>query len=156
MILASLLLNAGPSEQFQKEIRPILESHCYECHGPEKHKADLNLASYAEYAQVAADPEIWQRVLERVQASVKDFEAAADKVQIRAGGALAQEVRDCGVAMRQEVGKALEEFHRVVPNRQTDAVGARPNLREQKWLVVGLALAIAVLCLGFWMGVRLG
>jgi len=94
------------------------------------------------------------QVLERVQESVRDFETAADKVQVRAGGALAQEVRDCGVAMRHEIGKALEEFHRVVPNRQTEAVGGRPSLREQKWLVVGLALAIAVFCLGFWMGVR--
>ena len=47
------------------------------------------------------------QVLERVQASVRDFETAADKVQVRAGGALAQEVRDCGLAMRQEVGKGV-------------------------------------------------
>ena len=32
-------------------------------------------------------------VLERVQLAVRDFEAAADKVQVRAGGVLAQEVR---------------------------------------------------------------
>ena len=96
------------------------------------------------------------QVLERVQASVKDFEIAADKVQIRAGGALAQEVRDCGLAMKQEVGKALEEFHRVVPNHHTEAGGGRQTQLAEKWLVVGLALAMAVFCLGFWMGVRLG
>ena len=96
------------------------------------------------------------QVLERVQASVKDFETAADKVQIRAGGALAQEVRDCGLVMKQEVGKALEEFHRHAPNHQAESGGVRPTLRDQKWLVVGLALALAVFCLGFWMGVRLG
>lgn len=96
------------------------------------------------------------QVLERVQGSVREFETAADKVQVRAGGALAQEVRDCGLAMKQEVGKALEEFQRVVPTRQTVANRSRPTLSEQKWLVVGLALAIAVFCLGLWMGARLG
>jgi hypothetical protein len=45
------------------------------------------------------------QVLERVQASVRDFEAAADKGRVRAGGALAQEIRDCGLELRQEVGK---------------------------------------------------
>ena len=51
------------------------------------------------------------QVLERVQASVKDFEIAADKVQIRAGDALAQEVPGCGLAMKQEV-EALEGSHK--------------------------------------------
>ena len=35
------------------------------------------------------------QVLDRVQSSVRDFEAASEKVQVRAGGVLAQEVRDC-------------------------------------------------------------
>ena len=33
------------------------------------------------------------QVLDRVQSAVRDFEAAAEKVQVRAGGVLAQEVR---------------------------------------------------------------
>ena len=45
------------------------------------------------------------QVLERVQSAVRDFDAAADKVQVRAGGVLAQEVRDCGLAMREEFAK---------------------------------------------------
>jgi hypothetical protein len=57
-----------PAGDFQHEIRPILEQHCYECHGLEKHKADLNLASFTNYTAVAAAPDTWQRVLERVQA----------------------------------------------------------------------------------------
>lgn len=95
------------------------------------------------------------QVLERVQASVKDFETAADKVQIRAGGVLAQEVRDCGLAMKLEVGKAFEEFHRVVPNRQTETDGGGPTLKEQRWFVVCLTLALALFCLGLWVGARL-
>ena len=94
------------------------------------------------------------QVLERVQASVRDFETAADKVQVRAGGVLAQEVRDCGLAMRQEAAKAFEEF-RVLPNSQSEAGAGRPVLGERKWLLVGLALALSIFCLGIWVGTRL-
>lgn len=37
------------------------------------------------------------QVLDCIHAAVRDFEMAADKVQVRAGGALAQEVRDSRV-----------------------------------------------------------
>ena len=30
---------------FEKEIRPLLEKHCFSCHGPEKQKGDLRLDS---------------------------------------------------------------------------------------------------------------
>lgn len=96
------------------------------------------------------------QVLERVQASVRDFETAADKVQVRAGSALAQEVRDCGSAMREEFGKAFQDFRRLGPNSQTDGGAARPSPGEQKWLAIGLALALSLFCLGIWVGVRLG
>lgn len=62
------IAQAGSSEDFQKEIKPILERHCYECHGAEKHKADLNLAAFSDFNQVTAAAETWQLVLERVQA----------------------------------------------------------------------------------------
>ena len=92
------------------------------------------------------------QVLERVQASVRDFEAAAEKVQVRAGGALAQEVRDCGVAIRQEVGKAFESIRRDVPPSQTGNVDGYQMPRERMWLVTGLLLALALFGIGVWVG----
>lgn len=59
---------ASPEEEFVKEIRPILEKHCYECHNSEKHKGDLNLAVFETLDQVKAVPEVWANVMERVQA----------------------------------------------------------------------------------------
>jgi hypothetical protein len=96
------------------------------------------------------------QVLERVQASVRDFETATDKVQVRAGGALAQEVRDCAVAMRQEVEKAFEDFRRAGTNTQTHAAGIPSTRGGQKWIVLGLALALSLFGLGIWVGARLG
>src|SRR5688572_11560480 len=59
---------APPEEDFQKEIRPILAKNCFECHGTEKQKADINFASFTNYTQVTEARETWQRAFEMVQA----------------------------------------------------------------------------------------
>ncbi|HMJ66122.1 MAG TPA: DUF1587 domain-containing protein, partial [Candidatus Binatia bacterium] len=65
---AASYVHADPDEDYQKEIRPILEKNCYECHGPEKKKGDLLLTEFTDYAKITNALEIWQLVLERVQA----------------------------------------------------------------------------------------
>ncbi len=94
------------------------------------------------------------QVLERVQMAVRDFETAADKVQVRAGGVLAQEVRDCGLAMRQEVEKACDDLRRGSRKIRSDH-DAGPKLRTWKCFVAGLAVALAVFGVGIWVGARL-
>ena len=47
------------------------------------------------------------QVLDRVQSAVRDFEAATEKVQVRAGGVLAQEVRECAATLREEIVKVV-------------------------------------------------
>jgi hypothetical protein len=94
-------------------------------------------------------------VLERVQLAVRDFEAAADKVQVRAGGVLAQEVRECGVSMRQEFAKAFEEFRRDRPGNPKKKSGLPVKPAAWIWLVIGLMLALALLGLGFFVGNKL-
>jgi hypothetical protein len=68
--LAPLLRSfaATPAEEYATAIQPILEKHCIECHGPVRHKADLNFASFTNYSQVVAAPAAWRTVFERVQA----------------------------------------------------------------------------------------
>jgi uncharacterized protein DUF1592/uncharacterized protein DUF1588/uncharacterized protein DUF1587/uncharacterized protein DUF1595/uncharacterized protein DUF1585/cytochrome c len=63
-----LSLHAASANDYTNEIRPILEKHCYECHGPEKQKAKLNLASFTDYGKVLEAKDVWQVVLERIQA----------------------------------------------------------------------------------------
>ena len=100
-------------------------------------------------AQAVAD------VLDHVQLAVRDFEAAADKVQVRAGGVLAQEVRECGVLMRQEFAKVLGEFRRDGPGNPTTKNVPTAKPTAWIWLVIGLALALALLGLGFLAGNKL-
>ena len=92
------------------------------------------------------------QVLERVQAAVKDFDTAAEKVQVRAGGVLAQEVRDCGLTVRKEIGKALEDFRRVGAGTGSNATGRRATLGEQRWLVIGMVLSLSLFAVGVWVG----
>src|SRR5262245_6331576 len=38
-------VSTAPDDLFQRSVVPIMESHCYECHGPEKQKSGLRLDS---------------------------------------------------------------------------------------------------------------
>src|SRR5437016_10173606 len=60
---------AAPSiDDFEKDIRPILEKNCYECHSSEKHKGGFNLAAYEMFEDVKACPDVFATALERLQA----------------------------------------------------------------------------------------
>jgi hypothetical protein len=83
------------------------------------------------------------QVLERVQSAVADFEAATDKVQVRAGGILAQEVRDCALTIRQE-------FASIENSRCGGSTSMIPA--ASRWMVAGLALALALFGAGVWVG----
>lgn len=93
------------------------------------------------------------QTLERVQLATREFDAAAEKVQVRAGGVLAKEVHDCAVAMRQEFVKTFEEF-RGVGGRESRSENGDACARSAtwRWLVTGLALALALFGLGIWVG----
>ncbi|HVR37395.1 MAG TPA: DUF1592 domain-containing protein [Methylomirabilota bacterium] len=68
LCLSGGLLFAAPDEEYGKDIRPLLERKCYECHGPELQKGDLNLSAFSDFETIQGAPEVWQMVLERVQA----------------------------------------------------------------------------------------
>ncbi len=56
----------SPEEFFAKEIRPVLQKHCYDCHDNDTQKGDLNLEPFDDLEKIRAAPEIWQNVYERV------------------------------------------------------------------------------------------
>src|SRR3989442_14523062 len=41
MLAAVLTAPAAPAPDFSREVRPLLEKHCFKCHGPEKQKGGL-------------------------------------------------------------------------------------------------------------------
>lgn len=55
-------------QTFQTEVLPFLESCCLECHGTQTQEAKLDLSGYLSASDVSKSHQIWDLVLERVQA----------------------------------------------------------------------------------------
>lgn len=62
------LAHADLAEDYTKEIRPLMAKKCYECHNAEKLKGDVNLERFETLDAIKAEPELWQTVLQKVQA----------------------------------------------------------------------------------------
>src|SRR5205823_3745150 len=43
MLAAAFTASAAPAPDFSRDVRPLLEQHCFKCHGPEKQKGGLRL-----------------------------------------------------------------------------------------------------------------
>lgn len=74
-----------------------------------------------------------------------EMEKAAARVQIRAGGVLAQEVRECVAALKNSAVQGE------LPVR-TPRSGREPWAGQVIWIVIGLIAAIALLAAGAWAG----
>ena len=55
-------------QQFSQTIQPLLQAHCYDCHGSELQEAKLNLSEYSSPAAVAKGYQTWDIVTQRLQA----------------------------------------------------------------------------------------
>lgn len=56
---------AGPVA-FEKDVQPLLEKYCYECHGNGRHKGDVALDVDKDVAAVHANSKKWETVMERL------------------------------------------------------------------------------------------
>ncbi len=74
MIAARILVipSIAPAEDdvFAREIRPVLEEYCLNCHDGDKPKGELNLDRFATEADIWKDPKTWERVLVQLQDKV--------------------------------------------------------------------------------------
>ena len=53
---------------FTREVLPLLEKHCFDCHGDEKKpKGGVNLERFGTDAAVLADREVWASVFSKVE-----------------------------------------------------------------------------------------
>ena len=60
--------SAQAAPDFVRDVRPLLEGHCYDCHGDEKKpKGGVNLERFANDAAVMADREIWASVFNKLE-----------------------------------------------------------------------------------------
>lgn len=52
---------------FDRDIRPLLQTYCHECHGEKKQKAEVNLEAFTDEASVYRNPKLWENVLRQLQ-----------------------------------------------------------------------------------------
>ncbi|MEO7599243.1 MAG: DUF1592 domain-containing protein [Opitutus sp.] len=57
----------APTSIYEHEVKPLLETYCYECHGDGAHKGDVTLDEIQTSADIAADRETWETVLHHVR-----------------------------------------------------------------------------------------
>ena len=63
-----VVASAQAAPDFSRDIRPLLETHCYDCHGDEKKpKGGVNLERFGDDAAVLADREVWASVFNKVE-----------------------------------------------------------------------------------------
>lgn len=58
----------APGPAFDTEIRPLLKTFCFECHGTTKRKGGLDLEKINNEAAAINWPEVWDQVGERLRA----------------------------------------------------------------------------------------
>ena len=54
---------------FQKNVRPLLEEHCFKCHNAEKHKGGIDLTPFDSEGAVLKKYKLWRRVLEQLESA---------------------------------------------------------------------------------------
>ncbi len=60
--------SAAISNQFARDVHPLLEKYCLQCHAAKTKKGDLDLERFASAAQVQTDLPTWQKIVEKLEA----------------------------------------------------------------------------------------
>lgn len=66
-LLVASLAGAEDPPVFERDIRPLMEKHCFDCHDDSLQKGDLNIARFDTQAMVVESVAVWQRMGMRIQ-----------------------------------------------------------------------------------------
>jgi len=103
---------------FTENVRPLLKSHCYACHGKEKHEAKLNLSNFDSVQAVAENPQLWQLVRQRLEAEEMPPEDAKTKLSAQQRRAIIDWIKE---AQQFEAEQNAGDPGRVLARRLSNA-----------------------------------
>ena len=66
LFLSSTLFGSSKRISYDKEILPILEEHCFDCHGDGSSKGGLSLDSWKSKKERLQDMEAWKDIMKNV------------------------------------------------------------------------------------------
>ncbi len=67
-VVACLAGARAPAQDFQHDLVPFLDKYCYECHGGQKTKGDLDLKAVKDDSRFFRDQRVWREVINQVVA----------------------------------------------------------------------------------------
>ena len=123
--LSDLQSRAAPPESeqpFSTAVLPLLKSHCFDCHGPDKQEGELKLSDFADGRAVTDHPQVWQRVLERLDAgdmppedarsrpTLKERQAAIKWIKQRQDNNAEQNAGDPGIVLARRLSNAELDY----------------------------------------------
>ncbi len=66
-LIPSLTLAAENRADFIRDVRPLLEQYCHDCHDTATRKSGLDLEQFTDLGAVLHDRPAWGRVLEKIE-----------------------------------------------------------------------------------------
>jgi len=94
-------------------------------------------------------------IVEGVRSATREFEQAAENVQVRAGTLVAQRVRDCIGVLRQEIAKDIGNASTGGRMSIGDVGRADERPAVQRWVAIGLLSGAVLFGCGVWLGTML-
>ena len=91
-------------------------------------------------------------IVEEVRSATREFEQAAESVQLRAGALVAQRVRDCVGVLRQELLKDIDNASTRARKSIGDVGRADGSPSVQRWVAIGLLSGAVLFSCGVWLG----
>jgi hypothetical protein len=67
--LTPAYLFAESQKDYQKEVRPLLETHCFKCHGPDKQRGNVDLSPFANEKAVQSKPRLWRKAAAQLESA---------------------------------------------------------------------------------------
>ena len=96
--------------------------------------------------------DVMAELLGKVREAMAEFDEAAERVQTRAGGVLAREVKDAAATIRRELGDDIAAAGKQAREIVFEVHRAHSRAAFEKWLVLGLVCGLVLFGCGFWAG----
>lgn len=131
-LIAALSL-AG--ENVEQQLRPFLNTHCVDCHGPDSHKRNLRLDQLAANFEQKDSAALWVKVLDKVSAGEmppKSEKPPRDAERNAFTKALRAQLQDASLAAQRRDGRVLVRRLNRIEYETTlrDLLGGSFDVRE--------------------------
>jgi hypothetical protein len=94
-------------------------------------------------------------ILKEVRSATREFEQAAENVQVRAGAVAAQRLRECVAVLRQEIPKDIDNASTRGRKGIADVGRGDEGPPIQRWVAIGLLSGALLFGCGVWLGIIL-